>query len=95
MVRSDIDELMQAVTRSLRQREDLRHRPGARDARKGTAVMLVPGCQGTRLAFTPMDPNNPLKQVQTVFVSLGIEGEFPFPILPEDATVATAGTVTR
>ncbi|MGI5836467.1 MAG: DUF4352 domain-containing protein [Chloroflexota bacterium] len=92
-----LDELMQAATKiaALNVKTfDTDLAPG--DARKGTAVMLVPkDAKELAFAFTPMDPNNPLKQVQTVFVSLGIEGEFPFPILPEDATVATAGTVYK
>jgi hypothetical protein len=65
------------------------------EARKGTAILPVPkDAKGLGFAFTPstfavnmMDP--------TVYVGLGLKGDFPFPIISEDVQPFKVGTVYK
>lgn len=64
------------------------------EARKGTAVLPVPkNAEKLAFAFSPMNPTNPLADADpTVYVSLGIRGEFQPPVIPDSAQVAKAGS---
>jgi hypothetical protein len=67
----------------------------AGEARKGTAFMLVPkDAKGLGFAFYPSNldagTSDPL-----VYVGLGINGDFAFPIVPEGAESLKAGTTYK
>lgn len=69
----------------------------AGEARKGTAVVPVPkDAKGLGFLFSPMNTANILAEADpTVYVGLGIKGDFAPPIIPEDVQPLKAGTTYK
>lgn len=67
------------------------------EARKGTAVIPVPkDARGLGFVFFPLNTTNILAEADpTVYVGLGINGDFAPPIIPEDVQTLKAGTTYK
>ncbi len=92
----DLDELLQAAFKiSAMKVATFDGEVPAGEARKGTAVIPVPkGAQGLGFVFHPMSADLS-KSDPAVYVGLGINGDFTFPIIPENVQALKAGTVYK
>ena len=92
----DLDELLQAAAKiSAMKVATFDGEVPAGEARKGTAVIPIPkNATGLGFAFDPtnMDANTSDPEV---YVGLGMKGDFPFPIIPENVEALKAGTVYK